>query len=253
MSHQTPKSFLKLQKRLDKFAQGAPESESLIDILKVLFDEEEAAKTSQIPIKPFTVETMMKRWKVSEEEAQKELDNLADKGILFDLYDGQRQTYVMAPTMAGFFEFSLMRTDGKFDTKVLSELYHQYINEEDDFITEALMQKTPIARTLVHETSISMTDQSEIMDYERATEVINTASACAVGTCYCRHKMEHADKACDKPQDVCLTFNNAAKTLSKHGIAKKITKEEAHGILKNCIDLGLVQVGDNTQNNVGWI
>ena len=101
--------------------------------------------------------------------------------------------------------------------------------------------------------SIAEENQSEILDYEKATEVINTASACAVGTCYCRHKMEHKGEACDKPQDVCLTFNNAAKTLIKHGIAKELTKEETHKKLQECIDLGLVQVGDNTKQGVGWI
>ncbi|MGC9781422.1 MAG: 4Fe-4S dicluster domain-containing protein [Candidatus Heimdallarchaeota archaeon] len=65
--------------------------------------------------------------------------------------------------------------------------------------------------------------------------------------------MEHMGKACNQPQDVCLTFNGAAKTLSKHGIAKEISKEEAHKVLDRCVELGLVQLGDNVQNRVNWI
>jgi len=251
MGHITPRKYLQLQKRLDMSAQGAPESEALFNILKILFTEEEAGKTALLPIKPFTVKTAAKRWKTSEAETQKTLNDLADKGILFDLDDGKVQRYVMAPTMAGFFEFSLMRTDGKFNRKVLSELYYQYINEEDDFVARTMNQNPAMARTFVHEKSIA--PQSEILSYERATEVIKTSTACAVGTCYCRHKMEHVGKACDQPQDVCLTFNSAAKTLTKHGIAKKISKPEAHKILQRCIDHGLVQIGDNTQKGVGWI
>ena len=160
MGHITPRKYLQLQKRLDMSAQGAPESEALFNILKILFTEEEAGKTALLPIKPFTVKTAAKRWKTSEAETQKTLNDLADKGILFDLDDGKVQRYVMAPTMAGFFEFSLMRTDGKFNRKVLSELYYQYINEEDDFVARTMNQNPAMARTFVHEKSIA--PQSEI-------------------------------------------------------------------------------------------
>ncbi|NQT49535.1 4Fe-4S binding protein [Candidatus Kuenenbacteria bacterium] len=251
MGHITSKSFLKLQKRLDMSAQGAPESEALFKILEILFTKDEAEKVSLLPIKPFSVETAAKRWKTSNESAKKTLNDLADKGILFDIENKGKQTYTMAPTMAGFFEFSLMRTDGKFDRKVLSELYYQYINVEKDFVDQTMDQRTSMARTLVHETSVD--EKSFILDYEKASEVVDTASCHAVGTCYCRHKMEHVGKACDAPQNVCLTFNSAARTLTKHGIAKKISRKESQKILDECVDYGLVQIGDNTQKGVGWI
>jgi len=146
-----------------------------------------------------------------------------------------------------------MRTDGKFDRKVLSELYHQYINVEPDFLGEIFTINPSIARTFVHEDTLPPEEEMIILDYERASNVINTASCITVGTCYCRHKMEHLGKSCNKPQDVCLTFNSTAKSLSKHGIARKITKKEAFKVLDKCTKLGLVQVGDNIQNNVAWI
>jgi ferredoxin len=155
--------------------------------------------------------------------------------------------------MAGFFEFSLMRTDGRFNKKLLSEFFYQYINEENDFVEKTLMQKTSIARTFVHENTIQEKDQAEILDYERASHIIDSASCITVGTCYCRHKMEHVGKACDMPQNVCLTFNSSAKSLIKHKIAKQITKTEAHEVLDRCAALGLVQIGDNIQNNVSWM
>jgi ferredoxin len=65
--------------------------------------------------------------------------------------------------------------------------------------------------------------------------------------------MEHVGKACNMPQDVCLTFNNTASSLAKHNIAKEITKKEAQEILDRCVKLGLVQIGDNVQDNVNFI
>jgi ferredoxin len=251
MGHITSKNYLNLQKRLNDSPQGAPPSEALFKILEILFTEKEAGLVSVLPLKFFTIETAAKRWKLSEAEAEKILNELADKGLLLDLFDGKKQSYVLAPTMAGFFEFSMMRTDGRFNRKVLSELYYQYINEEDDFVLEVFGNHPTIARTFVQEPSLE--PKSEILNYEKATKVIENASCITVGTCYCRHKMEHMGKACDMPQDVCLTFNNPAKSLAKHGIAKEISKKEAKEILDRCVDLGLVQIGDNVQNNVAWI
>ena len=253
MGHIAQDNYRSLQKRLEAFAQGAPESEALYKILEIIFSSEEAELVSKLPIRPFTIKKASKRWEKDQEETEKILNSLADKGVILDIEsDGKRQ-FILAPTMAGFFEFSIMRTDGKFDRKLLSELFHQYINIEEDFVAQLFGLNIPIARTIVHEDMIEEKDKSIILDYERASKIIETASCITVGACYCRHKMEHVGKACDMPQDVCLTFNNAARSLSKHGVAKEISKEEATEILDRCMKLGLVQIGDNIQNNVSWI
>ncbi len=234
-------------------AQGAPESETLYKILEILFTKEEAEFVSKLPIRFFTIQEAALRIQKSEDETRKILDTLADKGILLDIERGKTKAYILAPTMAGFFEFSLMRTDGMFDRKILSELFYQYINQEEGFVKNIFGMKNALDRTFVHEDQLQEKDVSIILDYEKASKVIETASCISVGTCYCRHKMEHAGKACKNPQDVCLTFNKAAESLVKHGISKSITKKEAFNILKKSRESGLVQIGDNVQEGVNWI
>ena len=64
MAHLTGKGgYNLLVDRLNRFPQGAPESESLYDILRIMFSEEEARLVSLLPIKPFTVVKAMKIWK----------------------------------------------------------------------------------------------------------------------------------------------------------------------------------------------
>ena len=253
MGHITSKSYFDLQNRLNDSVQGAPASESLYNILEVLFTEEEAKLASVLPLKMFTVREAAKRWSKNESEAEKILDGLADKAILIDSEKDGTKIYCMAPTMAGFFEFSIMRTDGRFDRKILSELFYQYINTEEDFVREVLGIKPAIARVFVHESAVKAEDQKIILDYERASQVIKSATCIGVGTCYCRHKMEHTGKACDAPQEVCLTFNGCAESLVRHGVAKKISTDEALEILDRVIALGLVQIGDNIQEGVSFI
>jgi NAD-dependent dihydropyrimidine dehydrogenase PreA subunit len=253
MGHITAKGYYDLQKRLDKAAQGAPESESLYKILEVLFTKKEAELVSILPLNFFTVEEAAKRWKKSKKESKKVLDELADKAIILDLKKGKTQAYLIAPTMAGFFEFSLMRLDNKFNKKVLSELFYQYINTEEEFIRMLFMQNPPLGRVFVQEDVVQPKHETVVLDYEKASEVIKKASCICVGICYCRHKMEHMGKACNMPQEVCLTFNKAAESLVKHKVAKKISKKEAMKILNKCIKLGLVQFGDNIQDDVNFI
>jgi Pyruvate/2-oxoacid:ferredoxin oxidoreductase delta subunit len=147
-----------------------------------------------------------------------------------------------------------MRTDGKyFNQKLLAELYYQYVNVEGPFMQRIFGMKTPIDRIFVQEEEIDPRYETIVLDYERASHIINTASCITVGRCYCRHKMEHIGKSCDKPQHVCLSLNKVAESLHCHHISKKISREKAHEILKECVSLGLVQLGDNVQERVNWI
>jgi Pyruvate/2-oxoacid:ferredoxin oxidoreductase delta subunit len=253
MGHLTPRNYRYLQRRLDQPAQGAPASETLRRILEVLFTEEEAQVVSLLPINAFTLEEAARLLKKSNDEAKLILDALADKGLLFDFATGTTQAYLMAPTMAGFFEFSLMRLDGRFDKRLLSELYYQYINTDKDFLRRIFTLEPSIYRAFVQEAAIQERDRVVVLDYERASHVVDTATCITVGTCYCRHKLQHLGHACRNPQEVCLTFNKSAESLSKHGVARQIERAEARRILDQCVDLGLVQLGDNVQEGVNWI
>ena len=70
MGHKTSReenSYVKLQQRLDRAPQGAPPSQALFDILKILFTEEEAELVSTLPINFVTAKKASKIWKKSEE------------------------------------------------------------------------------------------------------------------------------------------------------------------------------------------
>jgi len=254
MAHLTGKTGYKdLIDRYNKFPQGAPEAASLYEILRVLFSEEEASLVSMLPIKPFGVKEAAKIWKKSEEETFAILEGLAEKALLLDMCDKKEQKYVVPPPMIGFFEFALMRTGGHFDQKLLSELFHQYLENEEDFMRQLLALKTPIGRVMVNEASISKKDMAYVLDYERASKIIDNAESIGVSRCYCRHKAEHLGENCDAPQEVCLSINNLSYSLSKHGYARLISKEEAQGILALSYEHNLIQFAENVQDDVGFI
>lgn len=268
MSHIVGKSAYKsLEERLNRFPQGAPPSKTLYNILSILFSEKEAALVAQLPIKPFTVKKAATIWKMSEKEAKNILDTLASRAILIDIVQKGVQTYILPPPMAGFIEFSMMRTREDIDQKLLGELLYQYMNVEEDFIKDLFYSaETKLGRVFVNEDALEKTRIVEnsisantldslvqVLDYERASYIIDTSEHMGISMCYCRHKMQHVGKACDAPMDICMTFGNVANSLINNGYARRVDKIEGKDLLQLAYDNNLVQCGENVREGVTFI
>ncbi len=255
MAHLANRSgYSALVERLNRFPQGAPPSDLLFQILKLLFSETEAALISRIPINPFTAEKAARIWKMKAADAQKILDNLSSRAMLVDIEQDGRSVYCLPPPMAGFFEFSLMRVRGDIDQQTLSELFYQYLNVEEQFIRDLFVRgETQLGRTFVHEPALTPELAVQVLDYERASEVIATAGHIGISVCYCRHKMSHLHRSCDAPMNICMTFNTVAPSLIKHGHARRVDGKEGLDLLQQAYDNRLVQFGDNVRNNVCFI
>ena len=251
-THGSP--YSRLTERLNRFPQGAPASKLLFDILKILMTEKEAGLMAQLPIKPFRAKQAADIWNMPEYEAQKVLDELAERAILVDIEQEGEQIYAVPPPMAGFFEFSLMRVREDIDQKTLSELFKQYISVEEDFMKELVCGgDTQMGRIFPQEPQIPDEYALHVLDYERATNVIETASHIGISMCYCRHKALHNGTACDAPMDICMTFNTSAATLIKHGHARQVDAAECKDLLQQAYEHDLVQFGENVRQRVNFI
>jgi ferredoxin len=256
MAHRTVRSgYMSLAERLNRFPQGAPPSELWYSILKMLFSEEEAGLVARLPIRPFTAAKAAGIWKTTEGKARAVLDRLADRAVLLDCENEEGVSeYVLPPPMAGFLEFSLMRVRGDVDQKVLSELLYQYLNVEDDFIKALFTQgETQLGRVFVNEDALDSETALHVLDYERASAVIRSAKHIGIGLCYCRHKMSHVGKACDRPLDICMTFGATASSLVRHGFARAADAAETIDLLDKARGLNLVQFGENVRQEVAFI
>ena len=246
--------FTALINRINRFPQGAPPSALLFNILKILFREKEAALVSLLPIKPFTAEKAAGIWKKSIRETREILDELAGRALLLDMEAEGTQTYVLPPPMAGFFEFSMMRIRDDIDQQALGELFYQYLNVEEDFIKALFTEgETPLGRVFVHEPVLPEGMNLQVLDYERASEVIKTASHRGISLCYCRHKMQRLDRHCRAPLDICMTFNGSAQSLIKYGHARPVDTVECLDLLSLAYEHQLVQFGSNVREQVNFI
>lgn len=250
----TQSAYTRLTDRLNRFPQGAAPSKLLYDILKLLFSEKEAERVALLPIKPFTAAAAARAWKMNATSARKILEELAGRAILVDIEQDGEMLYCLPPPMAGFFEFSLMRTRGDIDQKLLSKLFYQYITVEDEFIKALFTTgQTQQGRVFVNETALFRENALQVLDYERASEVIRTAAYIGVSLCYCRHKMAHLGRDCDAPKEICMTFDTTAASLIRHGYARQVDASECMDLLQTACDYNLVQFGENVRQGVGFI
>ena len=246
--------YTRLIERLNRAPQGAPPSHLLYRILCLLVNEAEADRLARLPIWPFSAATAARAWNLSTDRARALLERLADRALLLDIQTNGRTLYVLPPPMAGFFEFSLMRVRGDIDQHLLSELLYQYINIEEDFVGDLFFGgSTRLGRIFVRENALAAQPSVQILDHERASQVIRQAEAIGVSLCYCRHKMSHLGRACDAPQEICMTFNTVAAALLRNGFARRVDAVEALDLLGQARQHRLVQFGENVRQRVNFI
>ncbi len=249
------KAYRDLQRHIDKLPSSMPDTPRTRAILRLLFTPEEAELAAKMPLKPRSAWSIAKRLGQDHDQMKTRLDAMADRGLILDVYNAKkdRTYYCIAPPVVGFVEFSLMRVRDDIDQRALSKLYEEFFDKDRQFGEVLFSGETKIGRTLVHEETLSLEDQAELLTYDRASSIISDASSIAVGMCYCRHKAEHLDKACDGLKRACLSLNKGAEYVIRHHHAERIDRVEAQDLLDQSRDQGMVHIADNVQNKITYI
>lgn len=227
-----------------------PKTDHSQQIFKMLFTPEEAELAIQLPVKPVKLSTLARRLKRNEDELFKQLDRMADRGLVFDIVrrDNGKRYYMLAPPIVGFMEMSFMRIRDDIPQKELAELVHTVLHTEKVYSENIFAGKTQIGRTLIQEQTLDQSLYSDILPYERASALIEDSDGGAVSLCYCRHIAAHENEACDNPQDICMSLYEGADFVIRHGHGRRAEKSEMLEMLAMARENGLVQIADNVQN-----
>jgi len=156
----------------------------------------------------------------------------------------------------GVFEFTMMRTDGGSDHATWARLFKRYL-EESDFYGANFGdgQKVSLMRAVPHEGSIPEGEFVEVLDYEKATEIVESSDRFAIGICSCRHERHHlGEKECKAPLDTCSTFGaTSVDFMVRNGFARESSKTEMLENIARSREMGLVLNADNVQRNVSFM
>ena len=249
-------SIVPLIDRLNKYPIGLPDTETLRQILAILFSEDDAYVASRFPLTEATLKELVKAtgWETERLEAQ--LDAMAEKGLVMDTTYGGKTYYLLMPGLIGFFEFSFMKQRNDLPVAELAQLMTEYLFDDPDqkMGREFFASKTPLTRALPYEEHIPVS--SQVATYESAREIIKSSSYGAIGMCYCRHKKEHLGKSCDKDaptKEICISLGTAAKFMVRRGFAEQRTREQLLAILEQARDLNLTHITDNIRHKPSFI
>jgi Na+-translocating ferredoxin:NAD+ oxidoreductase RNF subunit RnfB len=242
-----------LQQRLDRNVTGAPASPVFTKILKLLFTPEQATVARRLPTRPTPLDELSRKVGLPEEELGDKLTEMAGRGLVIDLEHEMKRYFALPPVVIGLFEFAFMRTGEDAPMKELARLFEQYMNEDDRFSRAVFRGQTQLGRSMVREEALSEGDRTEILDWERASHIVQSADSISVGICSCHHKKQHLGKACERPQKVCLSFGPGAEMLVRNGMAEPATIPEAMRILERAKAAGLAQTADNVERDVGYM
>ena len=179
MSHMTEPGQLYsvLQKRLDAKVQRAPASPALIQILSRLYSPEDARLAVMLPHSFTSLETLSKNVGLPGDELADRLSDMARRGLVFDLEHKGRHFFTLPPVVVGFFELTFMRTRPDTPMKELACLFEEYFYADDRFAHSHYQGSTQLFRSFVREEALPEKDHTEVLDWERATHVVSTASA----------------------------------------------------------------------------
>ena len=223
--------YRKVQRQLDQYSIGFPETESgvEIEILKLLFTEKEAELFNKMTGELETAQSVSERLNQPLEKATEGLENLAKKGLLYRIRQDGSLVYSAIPFIHGLLEFQ-----APWMPKQLVWLTGKYIREKlkDNMAGGSGMRVLPVQE--------SVDVKRAVASYDDAIEILKKEELIAVTDCSCRLQRTLFDRACDTPLEACIMVGPMAEYYIENNMGRQITIEEAEGIMKEAHKAGLI-------------
>jgi H+/Na+-translocating ferredoxin:NAD+ oxidoreductase subunit B len=237
--------YERLREILDASPTGAPQSKVFDEILRILFTPEEAALVVHMTLFPKPLQAIASDAGKSDDEAEKMLEAMADKAVIFSREKDGKRLYGLLPTIPGLFEFPLMKGAVSPALKSLGKLWDEY--HRDALGKTFSGNPTPLARVIPVEQSVEAS--TRVHPYEEIARMIDAVDYIALGQCACRVSIN----ACDKPKEMCLIFDGPGRFLVQRKFAREISREEAHAVLDRAEEAGLVHTSNNSADKITFI
>jgi Na+-translocating ferredoxin:NAD+ oxidoreductase RNF subunit RnfB len=237
--------YKKLAKRLDETPNGFPSADSGIELklLAKIFTPDEAALASEMRLSLEPLAVIADRAGVAEKTAYRTLRGMLRKGQITVGRQDRKPAFGLLPFAVGFWEEQLPRMDVE-----LAELFEQYFAEVHGLLSA---EGPPVHRVIPVEEAVP--SDIEILPYESASQMLESAKAWGVRDCMCRQQQKLVGKGCDRPVENCLVFAPVEGVFDHSDVNRAITKEEAFRILHQAEEDGLVHSPGNYQDGHFYI
>jgi Pyruvate/2-oxoacid:ferredoxin oxidoreductase delta subunit len=225
------------EKMTEKIGLGG--SKIIPELFKMVADSKEAELLMAMPGTP---EQLAEKLGRPVDELDRMCRQLYHKGLVFKSFKGETVGYRMGRDLIQFHDATILWPEAPQEfldlwQKFMEEEWPAFARMADEFLPK------PFARVVPVEQAAKTGDQ-KILDSESVKHIIDNAEVIAVTKCTCRviaHK-------CDKPVEVCLQVNNAARYAIDRESGREVSKKEALEIITKAEEAGLVHITTNTSH-----
>lgn len=230
-----------LARHLDEFIVGFPTSPAALEILELLFPDEEAEVGLILTFEPKTLAQWQEAMPDKAERLEDILESMAVRGTVFsEQRPGEERVYRLLPSIVGFSETPFWAGQDNEMVRALSPLWQKYFEEK---FGEELERGTPLVRVIPIADALS--SESEVLPYDALEQKVVSASYAAVAFCPCRQMPRYTGGGCEHSLENCLHFGSMARHMVERGMARKIESDEVLRILRETTQEGMVHVCDN--------
>ena len=193
---------------------------------------------------PRTEEEIAQRCKKSVEWVKEQLNKLNIAGVVRTMEgkNGHKKGWYYPIWVPGIMEGVLANREQCDRYPDLGKCFEEYTR----------LRIAPLAPTLQHGTRgmafmrvmpvmSAIENNSRTASYDELTTLLDKAFAISVGPCSCRRSRRLIGEGCGHlEEDMCMYINDNALNMSRIGLHRLITREEADEVLKRAEDNGLV-------------
>ncbi len=244
-----------LGEKIDGLTARAPWNETFRALLRELYSEEDAELIAEMPYGLSRLKRLERVTGIERSRLERQLESLCHRGLVLDLCIRDTYYYAPSPLVIGIFEFTMMRTGPGLDHAKWARLFHEYMEDGPFYAANfGAGQRVSVMRAVPHDGTVASEPHVEILDYEKATAIVEASDRFSMGLCSCRHERQHlGEKRCQAPLRNCTSFGPAADYMVRNGLARPVSKSEALETVAQSRELGLVLNADNVQRNVTFM
>ncbi len=235
--------YERLAERLSNTPNGFPRSKSgtELKLLAKMFTPEQAALAAVMHLQRESAADIAAHAGVDAEAAYGTLKDMTRRGLIYAGRGEGGLTFGLLPFVVGSFEESLPYMDAE-----MAQLYEALVQETR--AVGLLDQRPAFHRVIPVEQSIKA--EIEVLPYERASELLDSARSFAVRECICRKQKALIGEPCQHSRMNCITFSLSEGAYDNVPHARSISREEASRILREAEEEGLVHSVYNEQQGI---
>jgi NAD-dependent dihydropyrimidine dehydrogenase PreA subunit len=231
----------RLAHRYGKAPLSSPVNELLVQMLRAVFSEEEAALVACFPLTSATGAQLARRSGLPPARTEELLQAMDRRGSILAYQGRGPHRYALLPILPGLFELFMCSGVDDPRRRSFAEAFEAYYDDRyyPRVLPQGVVTIIPVEKHIA--------EQPGVLPSDSVGQLIDAHDEFALAVCSCRHSRELAGGSCGLPKDVCMVFGPLARFVIQRKLARSVTRAEMHDAARRAEEAGLVHLADNVE------